>query len=143
MQVKSLVQRSVDAGQKKCEDIVAQVEAVKAREESTGSLPVPSVPSKRRYEAKYPNITHHRTQADGLLSRKTDHLVVPTSLSEIQQQDQDRKRGSRSSCGRQRNMRKRNRGEKLLPSRRRPNLLHNRNKTIRVFIKFLNIDTNI
>lgn len=55
-------------------------------------LPVPNVTPKRRYEATYSNVTHHRTHADDLHSQKTDTLEVPTSLSETEQQGRDRER---------------------------------------------------
>lgn len=51
LKVKNYFQRRIDSGQKDFEDIVGEAELKKARGESTGPLPRPSVPPKRRYEA--------------------------------------------------------------------------------------------
>ncbi|KAJ5827300.1 hypothetical protein N7447_004063 [Penicillium robsamsonii] len=80
--VRDFFQQRLDSGQKEFEEIVAEAEAKKVRGEPTGSLPVPSAAPKWQYEATYPHITHHRPQADGLLSREAGRLVVPTSPRE-------------------------------------------------------------
>ncbi|KAK2749577.1 hypothetical protein FQN55_003277 [Onygenales sp. PD_40] len=88
--VKNYFQRRVDSGQTQLEEMAERAEAKKLSGESTGPLPVPNIPQKRRYEATPSSVaprplapnTEVAEPIDATMSSKPKAAAVPLSAAQ-------------------------------------------------------------